>query len=79
VMLARAGLPQKAADQFRAALEADPENAEAHIDLGNTFLQLGRPREAAGEYREALRISPSNDLARRSLNAAMKQTSGSSR
>ena len=79
VMLARAGQLQEAADHFRAALKADPQNTDAYIDLGNTFLQQGRPGEAASEYREALRISPSNDLARRSLDSAIREISDGSR
>jgi len=43
---------------FQAAVEAEPESAKAHHNLGVTLQELGRSDEANIQFREALRIFP---------------------
>lgn len=43
---------------FEAAVEAEPESAKAHHDLGVTLRELGRFDEANIQFREALRAYP---------------------
>ena len=45
------------------ALEIDPNFADAHYNLGNTFLQMGRANEAVAEYNRALKINPDDTQA----------------
>lgn len=45
---------QKAADQLRAALEADSTNIEARIDLANLLFDTGNWTEAIVHYRSAI-------------------------
>lgn len=40
------------------AVEAQPENAEAHYELGNALFDLGRINEARMAYAEAVRLNP---------------------
>jgi Flp pilus assembly protein TadD len=43
---------------FQAAVEAEPESAKAHHNLGVTLQELGRADEANIQFREALRVFP---------------------
>ncbi len=44
--------------QYRAALQAKPNDAVAHANLAGTLARQGKPEEAIAEYREALRLKP---------------------
>lgn len=48
-----------AVTQFRAAVEADPDLAEAHRSLGAALDKAGRPTEAAAELERYLELRPS--------------------
>lgn len=48
---------------FRQALEADPDNATAHLNLGSVRVQLGRTQDALKSYETALRLEPENSRA----------------
>ncbi|MCB9463092.1 MAG: tetratricopeptide repeat protein [Candidatus Eisenbacteria bacterium] len=43
---------------LRAKIAADPEDVEAHFDLGNFYYNLGRRPQAEAEYRRILEIDP---------------------
>jgi len=60
-----------AEDQYRAAIQLDPQNADLHIALG---MALGRQGDWDGqiaEDREALRLNPNNDRAHLNLGFAL--------
>ena len=44
-------------EQFQAAVDADPQNAEALNNLGQALVRGGRPREAIPYFDRALRIA----------------------
>lgn len=46
----------KAAEHFRAALEAEPENVPAHTGHGEALLELGRVDEAAAAFEKAVAL-----------------------
>ncbi|AFY71265.1 Tetratricopeptide TPR_1 repeat-containing protein [Thalassoporum mexicanum PCC 7367] len=43
---------------FENAIQIDPENADAHFNLGNTFAQRNQVRDAIICYQEAIAIDP---------------------
>lgn len=47
---------REARELFRRAVEADPESARAHANLGLVHEALGRPEEAVEQYRRALEL-----------------------
>ena len=56
--------PEKAIPIFSDLIKSNPENAQAHFDLGINFTQKKLYHEAEAEFREALRLDPTNDAAR---------------
>jgi hypothetical protein len=53
-----AGQPQRAIDEYRAALTLDPCNPWAWADLGAIALQVGMPHEAAISLAQAVDLQP---------------------
>ena len=53
-----AGQAAAAADYFAAAIQVEPDNAEAHYNLGWLYAQEGQWETAATQCREALRVRP---------------------
>jgi TonB family protein len=51
--------PQDAEPELRAAVDADPTNAFAHLALGEILLRLHLPSAAAAEFLDALKLRPS--------------------
>jgi len=49
----------KAIDPITFALELDPTNMQAHVDLGDCYLQRGDTEEALAEYHRALAVQQS--------------------
>lgn len=49
---------QDAAEEFRRAVEADPEDARLRVNLGSTLLRLGDLDGAAREYDRAAALDP---------------------
>ena len=49
---------EKAEEQYRKALEANPSNAKAHFGLGRILEVRGKPDEALASYREAIASYP---------------------
>ena len=54
--LASNGRITDAEQQLRAALELDPSNSDAHINLGNLFDDRGDAQSAEREYRRAIEL-----------------------
>jgi tetratricopeptide (TPR) repeat protein len=52
------GDPRSAIDQYEAALQLDPHNAEAHAKLGFLLFAGGRPNEALDAENQALGFDP---------------------
>ncbi|MBE1533021.1 nSTAND1 domain-containing NTPase [Actinomadura algeriensis] len=55
--LAQLGRDDEAAEELRAAIEANPHNARTHLRGGEAELLRGRPEEALEQLREARRVN----------------------
>jgi tetratricopeptide (TPR) repeat protein len=51
----------QAEEAYRRAAEANPENAEARLGLGNVLALSGKGEQALESYQEALKLDPTND------------------
>ena len=69
--LAREGKYELALPHFRAAVEADPNYAEAQRELGLALSALGKPDEAVAAYQAALRLNQSDLLTHNRLGATL--------
>lgn len=52
--------PLKAVPLFKAALERDPQCADAYVNLAGAYINLQRHTEAIAEAKKALKINPSH-------------------
>lgn len=43
---------------YQKVLALDPQNVNAHTDLGTSYFKSGRPQEALREFRRSLEINP---------------------
>jgi len=57
------GQLQQAMADFQAAIEIDPNYADAHMSLGNTFFKLKSYEQAIKYYDRVLEANPDRDLA----------------
>jgi tetratricopeptide (TPR) repeat protein len=48
----------KAIEWYERGLELDPNNVDAHTDLGTAYFYTGRPQDALREYNKSLAINP---------------------
>lgn len=64
--------PDTARDAYRRALEADPRNADARINLGRLLHEAGKVRSAEEHYRLALGQRPGDPTARYNLGVALE-------
>jgi len=48
----------KQIEEIKAALEKDPSDAQAHFQLGLSYMALGRHEQEIAEYLEAVRLEP---------------------
>lgn len=69
-----AGNYARAADDFRAAAEINPEDAASLYNLGLSLGALGRPAEALAAYRRALALKPAHAGARLNLCLTLNET-----
>jgi len=60
-------------DQFHEALRLDPNNAEAHNNLGSALLASGDLRGSIPEFEAALRLKPELKVASDNLRQAQAQ------
>jgi TonB family protein len=51
----------KALDYYQKALQADPNNAALHSNLGNLYAEMGKSAEAAAESKKAADLDPAHD------------------
>jgi Flp pilus assembly protein TadD len=58
---------------WRKALEVDPADGKAHLNLGYSLGQTGRSREALAEFRKACDLSPDDPIAFADLALALAQ------
>jgi tetratricopeptide (TPR) repeat protein len=54
---------RRAVAQFRQALERDPEDTDAMVNLGQALSRLGQRQEAAERFRRAIEIAPTRGAA----------------
>ena len=62
---------QRAREEFKAAIKANPALAQGHLYLGVVENQLGSPTAAISHLREALRLDSTSDAARYNLGLAL--------
>ena len=43
---------------YKEKVRENPDDAEAHYNLGNAYYDLGRHQEAIESYKQAIRIDP---------------------
>lgn len=55
--------PQRAPEAYRRALEANPRNADAEVNLGRLYQLRGNQKLARKHYKAALSIAPDHPLA----------------
>ncbi|MEI9975468.1 MAG: tetratricopeptide repeat protein [Ignavibacteriota bacterium] len=48
---------------WRNALEKDPSDGRAHLNLAYSLIRTGQPRDAIAEYRKACDLSPDDPIA----------------
>ena len=58
---------------WRKALEVDPADGKAHLNLGYSLGQTGHSREALAEFRKACNLSPDDPIAFADLALALAQ------
>ncbi|HEV2045963.1 MAG TPA: tetratricopeptide repeat protein [Chthoniobacterales bacterium] len=59
-VLYKAGRGAEAAEQYRAALEADPNSAASHYKLGTVLLAESKIEAALAEFEAAVRLDPAD-------------------
>ena len=71
-VLGQMGRSQEAAEQFaQTAIRIQPNDSEAHCNLGNVLLAQAKFSDAASEFRTAVRIFPDFSTAHFGLGAAL--------
>jgi tetratricopeptide (TPR) repeat protein len=71
--LDRDGKPSEALAAFQAAVQLNPNSAEAHLNAGKTEFSLSKVNEAIAELQETLRLDPDNRQAKRLLSQAYRR------
>lgn len=62
----------EAKDAYARALRADPEHADAHVNLGRILHEEGAPAAAEPHYRAALEARPDHETAAYNLGVALE-------
>jgi protein O-GlcNAc transferase len=70
----RAGRLAEAANLYRQIIAAQPDNADAHNNLGILLTMLGRPAEAVNAFRDCLRLQPTAADVLNNLGNALRDT-----
>lgn len=65
--------PEEAMDAYRRALEADPDHADARVNLGRLLQEAGALEDAVAQYRRALVASPAHATAAYNLGVALEE------
>jgi len=72
ILAARGGTNYDAAiEQFNASLKSNPDNPDAHANLGQTLLLQGKIAQAESEFQAALRLNPLDAQSHRNYAAAL--------
>jgi protein O-mannosyl-transferase len=71
VALGLKGRTDEAMENHKKAIRLDPNNAEAHYNLGNILLSQRKNKEAIKEYQNAIRINPKYTKAQINLAVAL--------
>jgi len=71
--LLAAGLPGEAAQAFRAAMAADPDNVEAHHGLVRALRDAGRLEQAIGAALALTALTPGDPLAHTALSISLQR------
>jgi len=58
-----------AVSALRGAVEAQPDDVAAHLNLGSALVKVGRAEEAAEQYRVVIRLDPTHAMAHFNLGA----------
>ncbi len=66
--MSNSGDSQEAVKSYQAALDASPDNAEAAINLGQTYLSMGKTAQAKKAFSMAKKSDPDNQAAIMMLN-----------
>ena len=61
---------------YREAVRLDPDNVDAHVNLGNIYMDQVNHRKARLHYEQALRVNPNFDRAKRGLALAEEMLAG---
>src|SRR5208283_5452504 len=69
--LANKGQLAPAEQEYRAALQIDPQNADLYVSLAFILIQEQRWDDAAEAERSAIRLDPNNDFAHNNLGVAL--------
>ena len=69
--LALSGRHEEALATFRRVVDARPDDATAHYNIGNLLNMLGRPDEAAASFRQAVILQPDFAEAHANLGATL--------
>ena len=64
--------PEAEAAAWREAIRLDPDDADAHLELGIVLAQMERYGEAEAAYRQAIRLDPGNASAHNSRGLALE-------
>lgn len=64
----------QAVENWRKALEMNPEDGQAHFNLGYSLNETGQPAEAMAEYRKASELSPDNPIVLANYALALAQS-----
>lgn len=74
ILAARGGTNYDAAiEQFTASLKSNPDNPDAHANLGQTLALQGKLAQAEAEFQAALRLNPLDAQTHRNYAAALGQ------
>lgn len=66
------GAPEQAKEAYRRAVELDPEQADAHVNLGRLLHESGDALGAEAHYRRALELRPDDATAAFNLGVALE-------
>lgn len=70
MVLMERGMKEKAVDKLKKILELDPGFCEAHILLGNTYLEDDQIEDAIGEFTYVIKCDPNSNDAKLGLGMA---------
>ncbi len=57
-------------DSYKQAIRINPDDADAHYNLGNAFIEIGLYKEAIDAFKQAIRIKPDYAVAQNRLGVA---------